>query len=397
MKVDRQQLFDDGYIILREVIPPDQLDHLRTSFEHLVERQKALWASENNPAWQTGAQPRLSRYETIIDEETAAAVEIWLHENTLGVSRQLLSVEGQAAIAGMMMMCSPQQDHGPAHWHRDVHPIDMAPMASLQADFLENGPKYLQWNIPLYDDDVLWVVPGSHRRINTEEENRHLLENARAPLPGGIPVELNAGDGVVYVNYIIHWGSNYSTKLRRTIHGGHTIFPYYPDMDFVEHLSPGARETFEKWDRMNANMQDQTESALRAVLNRDADAYHNAIEALQPGAGEAGKMVLAIYLSKAAYHIQILKNPDSDNYPEDSRRRATTSHSISLNWGPQFADRFSATEADILWQRFATLDAQLQADEEHFVPGFQSGPMRYYFEEMPSAFGAEDFVASWTA
>ena len=150
-----------------------------------------------------------------------------MHENTLGVARQLLSVPEHTGIAGMMLMCSPQRDHGPAHWHRDVHPIDMAPMASLQADFLENGPKYLQWNISLYDDDVLWVVPGSHRRLNTEEENRQLLKNPRVPLPGGIPVELKGGDGVAYSNYILHWGSNYSTKLRRAIHGAtrfsHTI------------------------------------------------------------------------------------------------------------------------------------------------------------------------------
>ena len=69
----------------------------------------------------------------------------------------------------------------------------MAPLEELQMDLLENGPKYLQWNIPLYDDDVLWVVPGSHRRINTEEENRQLLENPRIPLPGGIPAETQSG------------------------------------------------------------------------------------------------------------------------------------------------------------------------------------------------------------
>ena len=40
MKVDPQQLLDNGYIILREVIPPGQLDELRECFETLVERQK---------------------------------------------------------------------------------------------------------------------------------------------------------------------------------------------------------------------------------------------------------------------------------------------------------------------------------------------------------------------
>ena len=137
-------------------------------------------------------------------------------------------------------------------------------------------------------------------------------------------------------------------------------------------------------------MQDLTEATLRAILKKDAEAYCEAVEALQPGAGEKGKMVLAIYLSKAAYHIHILKSTDFDALPPEVRRRASSPHSISINWGPQFADRFSKEEADLLWGRFEVLDAKLQAEEDLFVPGFQSGPMRYFFEEEPSNFEVED-------
>jgi hypothetical protein len=68
---------------------------------------------------------------------------------------------------------------------------------------------------------------------------------------------------------------------------------------------------------------------------------------------------------------------------------------ITLNWGPEFSNRFSQVEADALWKRFETLDKRLQGDQECFVPGFQSGPMRYFFEEMPTDFGVEEFIASW--
>ena len=76
----------------------------------------------------------------------------------------------EAAITEMWVMCSPIRDHGPAEWHRDFDAANMAPLQGLQMDLLENGPAYGQWNIPLYDDNVLWVVPGSFRRPNTEEE-----------------------------------------------------------------------------------------------------------------------------------------------------------------------------------------------------------------------------------
>ena len=412
MQVSREQLMEQGYLVLREVIPPARLEQLRADFETLVERQKRIWAQERGPDdppggdWETRPQPRLVSYDKLIDEATASTVEVWLQESTLGVSRQLLSVPEAASVAGMMLMCSPVRDHGPAAWHRDIHPIDMAPLAGLQQDLLENGPKYLQWNIALYDDNVLWVVPGSHRRLNTEAENRSLSDNPRRALPGGIPVELNAGDAVVYINYMLHWGSNYSPTTRRTIHGGHSIFPYYPDISFTEFLSPGARAAFTQWDGKSAALQDATEVALRAALNGDAGAYFAALEALQPGAGEDGKMVLTIYLCKAVLHIQVVKHrnatagADASSDPlegitEDYRQRALTSHPISINWGPKFAERFTVDEAAALHRRFAILDDKLQAEHEHFAPGFQARPMRYFFNRMPANFTLDDFIGSW--
>ena len=46
MEVNPMQLLENGYIILPQVIPPEQLDHLRHSFETLVERQKIVLAEE---------------------------------------------------------------------------------------------------------------------------------------------------------------------------------------------------------------------------------------------------------------------------------------------------------------------------------------------------------------
>ena len=399
MRVDREQFLDQGYLILRNVIAPHKLDEVRTSYEALVEKQKVVWARDRGPddppggLWETHKQPRLSLESPgLVDRSTGSAVEVWLQESTLGVAQQLLCLP-DAMVSLMSMMCSPVRDHGPDRWHRDVHPIDMAPLRSLQMDVMENGPRYVQWNIPLYDDNVLWIVAGSHRRVNTDEENRHLLENERIPLPGGIPVELESGDGVVYINYLLHWGSRYSPKLRRTIHGGHAIYSRYGDLSFTESLSPSAREAFEDWAQRTANIEDITESALRAVINKDASDYHAQIERLQPGAGEKGKMVLTIHLCKAAQHIHILKRPDFHSLPEDVRRQA--SNLLPNTLGPQFTGRFSQGESDVLWERFRTLDAKLKGDEEEFYPGFQSGPLRYYFNEMAPGFGIEEFIASW--
>ena len=48
MQINRDQFLEDGYLVLRQVIPPDQLDDLRVSYEHLVKQQKAIWATERS-------------------------------------------------------------------------------------------------------------------------------------------------------------------------------------------------------------------------------------------------------------------------------------------------------------------------------------------------------------
>ena len=94
------------------------------------------------------------------------------------------------------------------------------------------------------------MVPASHRRPNTDSENEQLVRNARVPLDTGVQVKLKAGQGVLYTNTILHWGSvrsppfpasvptldrgwtqNYSSKLRRCVHFGYRSlrgrsFPY---------------------------------------------------------------------------------------------------------------------------------------------------------------------------
>ena len=235
MQFDRQLFLEDGYAILRNVIPPERLDKLRASFQVLVDRQQTIWARDpedpSNHAYKV-KQPRLA-FQTGVDAATANTVELCLHANTLGVSRQALR-DRDAAVSMMFLMCNPATDYGPDLWHRDHHhgPYSQAPLAGLQADMMANGgPGSVQWNIALYEDDVLWVVPGSHRRLNTPQENRELQDDPRGPLSNGMQVELQAGDGVMYINTNLHWPSNYTTKLRRCIHLGYRaftgqLFPY---------------------------------------------------------------------------------------------------------------------------------------------------------------------------
>ena len=65
MKVNPQQLLQDGFIVLRQVIPPDRLDALRATFEVSrrspesgMEARAQTRMTRPAEAWETSAQPR---------------------------------------------------------------------------------------------------------------------------------------------------------------------------------------------------------------------------------------------------------------------------------------------------------------------------------------------------
>ncbi len=402
INASRDEFLEQGFIILRQVIPPDQLEALRRSHETLVERQRLVWTRERDPddppggQWETSNQPRLAidQMGAEHDESTANTIELWLHENLQGVSSHLLA-EDDAPVTEMMMMCNPVSDRGPAAWHRDFYPPLNAPLMAYADDILESGPRYVQWNIPLYDDDVLWVIPGSHIRCNTAEENETIARDPRVPVAGGVQTHLNAGDGVAYILPILHWGSNYSTRIRRTVHGGFARLTHNTDTSWMKYLSPPALETFSRWQERSERYIGDAEAALRAVLAKSLDAYHAALDILHSGRGPKGILKSTICLSKTARHIRNQRCRDFDSLSAFDQRGMHQVHPMTLQWGLPLGERFTPDEAELLWQRFKPVDDILQLAEEHTLPGFQGKHTRYLFEEVPAELTMESWSASW--
>lgn len=100
-------------------------------------------------------------------------------------------------------------------WHRDD--ISEKATAEEELERLSKPAWHTQWNLPLYEDSSLIVVPGSHKRARTEKErNAGPFEKG---LPGKILVNLKLGDIVFYNNNILHRGAYDHQKERMTLHG----------------------------------------------------------------------------------------------------------------------------------------------------------------------------------
>ncbi|UII80388.1 phytanoyl-CoA dioxygenase family protein [Flagellimonas sp. CMM7] len=122
-------------------------------------------------------------------------------------------------------------------WHRDIIQI---PQDEID-DWLFSAERFhnsVQINLPLVDENSLWIVPKSHNRPNTEEENTAFQGSKHyAPvgveMPGGVPVKLKAGQAVLYNNNLIHRGYTETMKIpRRTLHMGYHSNAFPPTWHF---------------------------------------------------------------------------------------------------------------------------------------------------------------------
>jgi len=234
-----------GYVVVRSMIPPAELETLRSSVDAIVTRA-----------------PDAGRVTMTdwVDRQSAAAVELCFDDRVFDFSRQLMEAP-DAAPLGMWVLCASGTG-----WHRDIHPHDMAPLDGLQEDIRLNGPPYVQWNIALIDDSYLRVMPGSHLRRNNADERQVERSQGVVPLPGAKTVDLAAGDGVVYINNILHCAESNGNEKRRTLHLGYQAFggrgfthfflPATMGVHFIEHLSPWAAEKCVYFERLHAQRHD---------------------------------------------------------------------------------------------------------------------------------------------
>ncbi|KAH9870165.1 hypothetical protein J1614_007087 [Plenodomus biglobosus] len=112
------------------------------------------------------------------------------------------------------MLVRPDKDFS-LRWHRDDIPATATPEEELQR--LSKPSYHAQWNLALYDDESLILIPGSHRRVRTEAERS--ADPYEAHLPDQITVKLKAGEVAFYNNNILHRGVYDSSKERMTLHG----------------------------------------------------------------------------------------------------------------------------------------------------------------------------------
>lgn len=254
----RRSLLERGYIHIPSLLPPHLLLAAQATSKYLVSRTRTgtFWpfvrtVPKHYPPWPVldltspdenlniwGIQHLLHPDLTSLRDVYA---EIYFCDEVINVVRQLLgdpagvSNDGSKAASVsdddlvmelFNLLCSPtrNQDFELA-WHRDDIRPEVTPEeeGTLLKEKAPGGRQlHAQYNIALFEDESLIVIPESHRRIRRQEELD--AEPYQKGLLDEIVVKLQPGDAVFYDSNILHRGVykgiDEKTELgRMTLHG----------------------------------------------------------------------------------------------------------------------------------------------------------------------------------
>jgi hypothetical protein len=154
-------------------------------------------------------------------------------------------------------------------WHRDVlnlTPTDFPTDDTPPVDRARQTRK-LRWSHALADEANLRLIPGSHRRWATPEEQHSLDNHLTADLPGQRIIALTAGQTVFYDERIIHRALTRKERDRFSLFG--TWARYRPD-------EPKANPIPEMRWMLRDGIRDTFPDPLRKYYDRWREVYQTA-------------------------------------------------------------------------------------------------------------------------
>lgn len=224
----RAALDRDGFVRVAGAFPPEQVERFKKAASHAAETARAGdWpyvrtVPKQFPPWPVsevsengiwGVQHLL--HPSRPDEDAKIFAESYFGQPMIDAVTAILDCsEDDLVLELYNMLVCPPRDFA-LRWHRD----DIGPDVSAEAELerLSEPMIHAQWNLALYPDSSLVVVPGSHRRARTEmERNADPYED---DMPGQLFVKMEPGDIIFYNNNILHRGVYDSKAERMTLHG----------------------------------------------------------------------------------------------------------------------------------------------------------------------------------
>lgn len=207
----------EGYVVARSLLSPEEIEQLFT----IVNRIYHQWLEENRSAFIEEHLVNMHSLTCPNYFQGHEAERLLLFK--LMASEQLVSLLGQMFGDGLyfhntQLFFNPFENRRIPYWHRDLQysAIDDAALAAEQPNLLA-----LHVRIPLVPEHGLELIPGTHKRWDTDLERDVRLElnghhNGEA-LPDAVLIGLERGDVLIFHAQMIHRGNYLLNDSRKAL------------------------------------------------------------------------------------------------------------------------------------------------------------------------------------
>ena len=280
----KEQFLKDGYVLV-DILTEKEVEEFRTIMDALISPKKKAQDTEvHSSSFQHlgdeidnfGQEARQYYFHLLTKPGTEAIHHAFYHPKVLAVVEELLGPD--LIVNNASILAANVGTSYSLGWHRDIIQI---PQNEIE-DWMFSAERFhnsVQINLPLVEENSLWIVPASHNRPNTFEENAAFAGSKHyakigVEMPGAIPVKLKAGQAVFYNNNLIHRGfTEKMTIERRTLHMGYHSAASPPTWHF--YLLKGELLTPEYLDTLSPKMRKMMEEyiACRAIYPNMEDTW----------------------------------------------------------------------------------------------------------------------------
>ena len=263
----------DGFVVIPSILSNAEIEDLRAARSKAIALTLAgKWpyvrtVHKQFPPWPLNVQedstspPSIWGIQHLLHPHlptSPAFIPSYFHPRIIAVVKELLQCTDDELLLGLynlLIRPTNTNEDFELRWHRD----GVASNATAEEELakVDEQASQAQWNLALYDDESLIVIPGSHSRPRTEAERS--AGEYETGLEGEMRVELKPGDVVFYNNNILHRGYYDVRRERVTLHGNMAhirsgalkaeSLARHGASDFVKHVDLSVLGEGEKRDR----------------------------------------------------------------------------------------------------------------------------------------------------
>ena len=205
---------ENGYIIRKGALSQTDIQTYRSAIDRILHKCRVEGLHADHLRYIDGERDDIWGVNNIFHPSIReqALVDALAQPQILDVIEALIGERLKYHLCTLLVSSEQKPYH--INWHRDASPDGEVPLETL----LNRLRSHVQLNGALYDDETLYIVPGSHRRELTDAERAVLQQTPKAAMPNQLVVELKAGDIVFYNSSLLHKGYNLDGSKRQTLH-----------------------------------------------------------------------------------------------------------------------------------------------------------------------------------